>query len=1039
MAKSRRNRRYNRKRDLRMPLLIGLLAVLAVFVLVMPKEKTVKAMNVTANGVLSTHAGLCISEVMSDNASALPDENGAFGDWIEIENTLDEPMNLKGVGLSDRSDRIIFLFPDVSLAAHGEVIVFCDDVNRDAPDGVFHAKFKLSSFGESAYLFDASGVAIDSVQIPTLNSDEAYARMGGGEFEKTYDYSPGFKNGPEGHEEYMAQYAVTPGLLLINEVVPSPRSGLRDEDGDFSDWVELWNLSDEAIPLSSFALSDDPLKPVKWTFPKDAVIPANGYYIIFCSGKDKVEEATRYPHTNFSINNGEETILLSTLAGELVDRVVVSGVERDMSWGRDPDTLEWKSFTLPTPYAPNNQQGASRADEMLRAFNHTGVYISEVMSSASLITAFSDSSASDYVEIYNSSPQAWDLSGWGLSDNINWPRKWVFPQGTQIFPGEYKVILLDKSASAGSDANKLHASFGLARAGGEMLTLSDATGRVLDRLYLPRIPTDVSYGRTLGANGFFYYDAPTPGEANGPGFYGYAEMPEFTLRSGLYEGKIEVGITVPEGATVRYTTDGSIPTVENGEIYSEPFTVSAPSVFRARAFVSGLQPSETATASYIVNTYHTLDVISIVCDPDDLFSTEDGIFSDAPDPRYCTEVDMSQIPFKTPIYRSYGKIPRQGYIEYFIQDTGERAFSQGMKFALMGAYSLDMPQKSLKIRAQAALGGKYFEYPLFEDRDFTYYKSFTLRNSGNDNVWTRLADGFQSKLIDYLDTDIIHLAWKPVAVYINGSYWGHYNMRERKDRFCIAQWEGLDLEKDKEIVDQITVLTGEGSVSYGSNTEYREMVKKIRASSPGTNPEDLQYIQDNVDVDSALDWFAIEMFFGNSDPGNILFYKLPGGKWKWLVYDLDYGMYRSSFDSPMSYTKAKGMGEQLIDNTIFLKLLENSEMMDLFLTKLGNIYQTLTEDLMLTVLQECIDAIEDELPANFARWAEYNILTINSDSSKTAAGSMTYWRTRIARLRDETIPYRRYRLWEYVQTQFKLTDEQMAHYFGTRPANPDGN
>ena len=88
-----------------------------------------------------------------------------------------------------------------------------------------------------------------------------------------------------------------------NEVMPSPRSPLiTDEDGDMSDWVELYNLSDEDIYLGNLSLSDDPGKPVKWIFPQNAVIPANGYYLVFCSGKDKVEVNTAYPHTNFSIN-----------------------------------------------------------------------------------------------------------------------------------------------------------------------------------------------------------------------------------------------------------------------------------------------------------------------------------------------------------------------------------------------------------------------------------------------------------------------------------------------------------------------------------------------------------------------------------------------------------------------------------------------------------------------------------------------------------------------------------------------------------------
>lgn len=1048
MAKSRRNsRRKTHRKDIRLPLLLILAGILVLFVLVMPKTPTVKAVNVAASGQLSTHAGLEISEVMTDNASALPDEQGKFGDWVEIHNTLDTPMNLKGVGLSDRADRIIFLFPDVTLNPGGYVVVFCDDINRNDPHDIFHAKFKLSSLGESVYLFDASGIAIDSVAVPTLNSDESYARGETGAWEKTELYSPDHPNTREGHDAYLAAYYVTPGVLMINEVVPTPRSGLRDEDDDLSDWVELYNAGETDIKLGNFALSDDELKPLKWAFPKDAVIPAGGYYIIFCSGKNKVEESTRYPHANFSVSSEEETLVLSTLVGELVDRVTVTGVGRDMSYGRDPNTLSWQVYTLPTPGAPNSQTGANRADQFIRALNNTGVFFSEVLSSASGIKAFEDSSASDYVEIYNSSAQTWDLSGWGLSDNIGWPRKWTFPQGTSIFPGEYKVVLLDGYQGANANAARLRASFKLQRAGGEMLTLSDATGRVLDRLYLPEIPTDVSYGRTLGANGFFYYDAPTPGAANGSGFYGFSARPVFETASGLYYGEITVSLSAPRGAVIRYTTDGSIPTLDNSTEYTGPITVNTTVVLRARAFQAGVQPSETATATYIMNTYHTLDVVSLVCDPHELWDETTGLLSNGPDVNNgFTEVKKFddngklKLPFKQPVYRTYGKIARPGYVEFFSQETKQAYISQGLKMELMGDYSLDMPQKSFKVRAQAALGGKFFEYPLFEDRDYTLYKSFTLRSSGNDNVWTRVADGVQTRLVDkYLDANLLTQAWKPVVVYLNGQYWGHYNLRERKDRFSIAQYEGLDLEEDKEIYENMTIIRKSISTVQGNNTEYRAMLKEFANLKPNTKPDDLQYIYDHIDVDNYIDWLAIEMFFGNSDPGNIMFYKLPtaGAKWKLLLFDLDYGLFDSRFNSPKSYLKEKGMGDQKINNTIFRKMLESDEIREKFLTRLGFIFQTLTSEVMTAELDECTAIVEPELKIHYARWAGYeDTRIINSDSPTSADGLLRYWQSRVNRMKN-VINWRPYRLWGFVQEEFNLTNDQMLHYFGPRPASPE--
>lgn len=1046
MALSRRSERNQRSTDdakkrnqgPRLPLILLLTVVLVVMVFSAPFQPVQKEYGTTEKGVKSKNAGLVISEVMPDNATAYPDEKGKFGDWIEIYNTLEEPMNLAGVGLSDRSDRIKFIFPNVTLAAGGRVVVFLDGVNRDSANGTFHAKFKLSSLGETVYLFDASGTCIDSVKLPTLNSDESYARMEDETFEKTYYYSPGYENTQQGYEAYRAAYSVIPGMLMINEVAPSPKSGLRDEDGDYSDWIELYNMGDTTIRLSNFALSDDESKPIKWIFPQNATIEPGGYYIVYCSGKDKVESTTNFPHTNFSINNGEETLLLTTLSGELVDRVVVKDVPKDMSYGRDPNTLLWKIYELPTPYRPNNEEGAYQADLYIRTANLTGVYISEVMASADSIVAVSGERACDYVEIYNSSSQTVNLSGWGLSDNVNWLRKWTFPTGTFIFPGEYKVILLDKSDTPGTDGSKLHANFAISRSGGEIICMSDPSGVVLDRIYLPEIPTDVSYGRTLGINGFFYYEVPTPGAKNTSGFRGYAAKPVFGTPSGLYSGEVTVSIQVPEGTTVRYTTDGSIPTVENGIVYTGPFTITETGVYRARSFQGSMHNSDTVTVSYIMNTYHTLDVVSIVCDPDELWNTTNGLLYDGPDLNKCTEVNKSKLPFRTPVYRTYGKIDRPGYVEFFDIETGQAYISQGVKMDLMGDYSLDMPQKSFKFRAQASMGAKYFESALFEEREYTYYKSFTLRNSGNDNVFTRVADGVQTRLIDkYLNSCVLTLAWRPVVVYLNGEYWGHYNLRERKDRFSIAQYEGLDLE-DKDMLESITILRANWTVVQGSNEEYRAMLKEIEKLKPNGSEADLQYLYDHIDVDNYLDWFAIKMFLGDSDPGNIMFYKLPGedSKWKCLMFDLDYGLFNSSFNSPWSYMKEAGMGEQKINNVIFRKLLESDQIREQFFYRIGEIYQLLTTNVMLEELKECTSLIYPELTIHYSRWARFSEKTINSDSPITADGYMRYWQQRVDRMKN-TMTRRPYLFWGYFQEQFKLTDREMEFYFGERPANPD--
>ncbi|HPY94827.1 MAG TPA: CotH kinase family protein, partial [Clostridia bacterium] len=385
-----------------------------------------------------------------------------------------------------------------------------------------------------------------------------------------------------------------------------------------------------------------------------------------------------------------------------------------------------------------------------------------------------------------------------------------------------------------------------------------------------------------------------------------------------------------------------------------------------------------------------------------------------------------------PTYRKVGKLHRPGYAEMFDSETGQAAFSQGVTFGLIGQYSLDMPQKSFKVQARAKFGEKYFNAALFDDRPFDVYKSFVLRVSGNDAVWTRMADGVQSRLVDRLDTNVLHQAWNPVVVYLNGQYWGHYNMRERVSRYFVAQHEGMPIEE----ADNMTILEANGKPYWGSNAEYNEMIKTAKTLSPGQNPEDLKYLTDRIDVDNYFDYMILEAFFANSDTGNIRYYKLPGGKWRWILFDLDYGLFNSNFNGIKNILDPKGTGvNRAIDNTLIKKLMENADMQDKFLRRFGEIFRQLTTEVMLAQIDECYNILRPEMMMHFNRWASYNLKSIDVDQPQTVDGTMRYWNVRVDRMKN-VVKKRPTICWDQVKDWFKLSDAQMTDYFGPRPVMP---
>ena len=182
---SRATKLRRRKARFNVILMIALAAAVVLLVLVTPKDPIRRATysNATASGLTENsggeqpgaYAGLAISEVMPSNNSAVTDENGKYRDWLEIWNSTDKAISLEGVGLSDKGDRIRFLFPAVSLEPDGRVVVFCDNTNQASPNSAFHAKFKLSSVGETVYLYDPNAYLIDSCKYTVMTSDESWA------------------------------------------------------------------------------------------------------------------------------------------------------------------------------------------------------------------------------------------------------------------------------------------------------------------------------------------------------------------------------------------------------------------------------------------------------------------------------------------------------------------------------------------------------------------------------------------------------------------------------------------------------------------------------------------------------------------------------------------------------------------------------------------------------------------------------------------------------------------------------------------------
>jgi hypothetical protein len=146
---------------------------------------------------------------------------------------------------------------------------------------------------------------------------------------------------------------ITAQVLVINEFMAKNATTIQDEDGDYSDWIELYNTGNEELELIGWSLSDDINDLSKWTFP-EVTLDSAGYILVFSSDKDRLDPSEL--HTNFKIGATGEALYLSSPAGVLEDQTAAVELYSDDSYGRVPDGAEdWIGIRTPSPSASNNR------------------------------------------------------------------------------------------------------------------------------------------------------------------------------------------------------------------------------------------------------------------------------------------------------------------------------------------------------------------------------------------------------------------------------------------------------------------------------------------------------------------------------------------------------------------------------------------------------------------------------------------------------------------------------------------------------------
>lgn len=689
--------------------------------------------------------------------------------------------------------------------------------------------------------------------------------------------------------------------LVINEVVSSNTLGISDEDGDYVDWIELFNSSDETVNIEGYVINDDPVDTLGWILPSYEMAPQS-YLILFASGKDRNTIALNYKTIIDQGDTWQYVVPPSELAeGEWrLPGFEAAGWETGSSGfgygdGDDQTVIQpLQSLFIRKSFDIENAGSIEKAffhidfdDGFIAFLNGIEIGRENVNATVGDYNNAQVTGQHEAMMYQGGSPSLYeiDLSTASLLDGENILSVQGYNIGSTSSDFSLLPFLTLGSASyavnevrefVAVDKGGLHTNFKVNN-DGESLFLFNPDAEVVDSIFVVELPSNVSYGRYPSGNDqWMYFMEPTPGAYNvNPIAEIRSDTLTFSHQQGMYTTgfKLEITTSSPE-IIVKYTTDGTEPSGSSPTLASQ-ISVSSTVVIKAAPFYEGVKSGATYTKSFIIGANHELPVLSLTTDPDNLWDYYEGIFVEGPnaepsDPHYGANYWMD---WEKPVY-----------MEYFDQQQVNQ-ISQGAGIKISGGWSRMADQKSFGLFARSDYGKGSFKYRFFHDREYESFEALLFRNGGNDWQYTMLRDGFVSELAKSMNMD--RLAFQPSVVYLNGEYWGMLNMRDKPNEHYFASLYNLD-------PDDVNILEMQGSLATGTTNErYYELTNFIQ-NRDLTSEDRYTYVKSIIDEDCFIDYQLLQIYVNNQDwPGNnIKFWNTnkPYSKFRWLIYDTDFGL-----------------------------------------------------------------------------------------------------------------------------------------------------
>ena len=581
----------------------------------------------------------------------------------------------------------------------------------------------------------------------------------------------------------------------------------------------------------------------------------------------------------------------------------------------------------------------------------------------------------DWIELYNSGGSSISLAGYFLSDKISNPTKWPIPSGVSIPAGGFiKIWASGKNTVVGPN---IHAGIKFTQTKPEDIVFADPAGVIIDGFALNPTQVNHSRGRTTnGAATWSVFATPTPAANNTGAMLEYASRPVMSVASGFYSGAQTVSITTSGvGLTIRYTTDGSIPTTTS-TLYSAPVNVSVTTVLRARAFSANpLEPASFIESNtYFINQTHTIPVVSVFGDlTDDLLGG-------------------SSITAETGLeYYNAAKV--------LIAETNGETNEHGND---SWAYN----QRGFDYISKDEMGYNYaVNSPIFVNTSRASFQRLIFKAAANDNypfapgAPAHIRDSYAHTLSQRADLYMDERSWAPAIVYLNGQYWGVYDVREKIDDLDFTDFYA---KQDDPYVQFLQTWGGTWSAYGGAQAQTDwNFIRNYITSNSMAVPANYAFVDSVFNIKSFVDYFVFNSWLATSDwlDWNTAWWRGldPAGdkkKWRYTLWDMDaiLGHYINYTGIPDPSPNADpcnveglpdpgGQGHTQILNALManpdFKQYYQSRYIDLMNTKLNCSFA-------LPLLDSMVAVIDPEMTGQCAKWGgSYSTWKANANTFRS--------------------------------------------------------